>query len=142
METFLYFILFIGFIYGYYKLCKWLTYDWFQSEEPYQSMFSKVLGVILLLPFAILFLFILAASKNNSDSSSSSYRKFDDDDENEGYYQAQVRGGTTWLNVGGPRNEAGAMSSVDYEKSRNPSKQYRVVRKNSRGKIIGTVYSC
>lgn len=56
-------------------------------------------------------------------------------------YQAQVRGGTTWLNIGGTRNEDGAIRSVDYEKSRNPEKRYRVVEIKN-GKIIGTVYSC
>jgi len=56
-------------------------------------------------------------------------------------YQLQVRGGTTWLNIGGPRNEDGAMRSADYEKSRNPNKRYRVVELRN-GRTGSTVYSC
>ena len=79
----------------------------------------------------------IAASKLNGDSDSS----------NDGlspygevYYQVQVRGGTTWLNVGGPRNETGAINCVDHESDRNPDKKYRVVEKRN-GRIVGTVYS-
>jgi hypothetical protein len=136
----LYTILVILLIYVYYKICKWLTYDWFRSEESGQSVIRKAIGVILLLPIIVFVIGALIAGMNGSTRSSPHRAHDQNDDEDEGYYQAQVRGGTTWLNVGGPRNEAGAINSVDYEKSRNPEKQYRVVQKNSRGKVIGTVY--
>ena len=140
----------VGFFYGYYVVCKWLTYDFF-TETPektgdwvddYLIVYGKkTLGVLLLLPVAILLILALAAGSNKSSGSSSSGSRSDDSD---GYtvYQLQVRGGTTWLNIGGSRNEDGAIRSADYEKSRNPDKQYRVVEKTRNGKIIGTVYSC
>lgn len=140
----------LSFLYGYYKLVEWLTYNFF-TETPkktgdwvddYLIVYGKkTLGILLLLPVAILLIIALAAGSNKSSGSSSSGSRSDDFD---GYtvYQLQVRGGTTWLNIGGSRNEDGAIRSADYEKSRNPDKQYRVVEKTRNGKIIGTVYSC
>lgn len=82
----------------------------------------------------------LINSLEQSDYSSS--KNSHNDDENEEYrYQLQVRGGTMWLNVGGTRNEAGAMDGADKEKSSNPDKQYRVVALNKRGKIVGIISS-
>ena len=83
---------------------------------------------------------VVGALHNLNRNSSSSYHSNDNSSTGETYYQLQVRGGTTWLNVGGPRNEAGAINSLDYEKSRNPEKRYRVVEKRN-GRIVGTVYS-
>ena len=150
----------IVFLYGYYRACKWLTYNFFREtpekvgnwvDDTLLVYARKTLGVILMLPFSIIIIIIgialiAALAGGGGGGSSSNYSRGssrDDDDEDRNLvYQAQVRGGTTWLNISGARNEDGAISSVVYEKSRNPDKQYRVVAKTKYGKILHTVYSC
>jgi hypothetical protein len=131
---------------GYYSLIKWLfgkreeVGNWVDDYLVDYSL--KLFGVLLLSPFIILAfalftVYTILSNKSgsiiSSSSSDSSYVRIQ--------YQAQVRGGISWLNIGGPRNEDGAIRSVDYEKSRNPNKQYRVVELKN-GSVGSTVYSC
>jgi hypothetical protein len=157
MAELLLFFFICAFVYGYYRLCKWLTYDFFTTEvqltgdwkqDKLYPFLKKSVGVMLLLPFGFIIiavlLFVLAAAGGNNKSSTTrtqnSYRDNDDDD---GYYKVQVFSNSSkyWRDVSVASSESAATTRAIDHQSRHPGESVRVVRVRKNGKIVSTSYS-
>jgi|688.fasta_scaffold1208796_1 hypothetical protein len=116
----------IAFLYGYYRLCKWLTYDFFSDKpektgdwvDDYVVVYGKkTLGVLLLLPVAILIIavaiFAIIGASNNRSGGFSSSRSSRSDDDEYGNYVIQYRRHGSWIDGPGSNNESVAESMFD-----------------------------
>jgi len=133
-EFFFYLFLIIAFLYGYYKLVKWLTYDFFTETiektgdwvKDYVIVYTKKLvGVILLLPFVILLAFAFIAATGKSSGSGGLYRNrslYGSDDEE---YVIQYRRGSTWIDGPGSNDERVAESMFDQFLDNDPRAENR-----------------
>ena len=136
---FFYLLLIVAFLYGYYRLCKWLTYDFFTETiektgdwiKDYVVVYTKKLfGIILLLPVAIFLVvvFIAAAGKSSGRGSIGSGGLYGSDDEE---YVIQYRSGSSWVDGPGSNNERIAESMFDQFLNNDPrsSRRCRLVHK-------------
>jgi hypothetical protein len=133
MSYFLAIVCTIALLYGHYRLCKWLTYDFFTTTpektgdwvDDYLIVYGKkTLGVILLLPFALtviaVFLFAIIANSNRPGS----YGLFGSSRSN-GDFRIQYRRHGTWIDGPGSNNEAIAESMFDNFVNNDPRGQNR-----------------
>jgi len=133
-------ILFFAFIYGYYRLCKWLTYDFFSDTpektgdwvDDYVIVYGKkTLGVLLMLPAAFLIIavavFALVAAPNKSGGSGlfSSRSRNSSSDGDYGNYVIQYRRHGSWIDGPGSNNERVAESMFDNFVSNDPRSENR-----------------
>lgn len=141
LEVFLFFFylfLIAAFFYGYYRLCKWLTYDFFTETiektgdwiKDYVIVYTKKLfGAILLLPVAIFIIAVFIAAAGKS-SGSGSYRRSSYGSDSEEYV-IQYRRGSTWIDGPGSNDERVAESMFDQFLDNDPrsSNRCRLVHK-------------
>lgn len=124
VEVFLFFFYLFSiaaFFYGYYRLCKWLTYNFFDDTpektgdwiKDYVVVYTKkLLGVILLLPVSIIFIVaLIAASSKSSGSKSFSRSRYSSYSDEE--YVIQYRRGSSWIDGPGSNDERVAESMFD-----------------------------
>lgn len=138
-EFFFYLGLILTFLYGYYKLVKWLTYDFFTETiektgdwiKDYVVVYTKKLvGVILLFPVAIFLaaVFIAAAGKSSGVGSYKNRNSYGSDDEE---YVIQYRRGSSWIDGPASNDERVAESMFDQFLNNDPrsSNRCRLVHK-------------
>ena len=127
-------------IYGYYRLCKWLTYDFFSNTpdktgdwvDDYVIVYGKkTLGVLLMLPAAFLIIavaiFALAAASNKSGGSGflSSRSRGSSSDDEYGSYVIQYRRHGSWIDGPGSNSESVAESMFDNFVANDPRGENR-----------------
>lgn len=135
---FFYLFLIAAFIYGYYRLCKWLTYDFF-SDTPektgdwikdYVVVYTKKLfGIILLLPVAIFIIAVLIAASGKSSGGSFNRNRYSSYGDEE--YVIQYRRGSSWIDGPASNDERVAESMFDQFLNNDPrsSNRCRLVHK-------------
>lgn len=130
---FVYLFLIFGSLYGYYRLVKWLTYDFFTTKpektenwvRDYVVVYTKKLfGIILILPIAVFLIavFAAAAGKSSGRKSIGSSSSYGSDDEE---YVIQYRRGRTWIDGPGSNDERTAESMFDQFLDTDPRAENR-----------------
>jgi hypothetical protein len=141
MLDLLVFISSVAFLYGYYRLCKWLTYSFFTVTpektgdwiDDYLIVYiKKTLGVILLLPFAIILIAVavLAITGSNRSKGFSRFNSSNDHDDS-GDFRIQYRRHGTWIDGPGSNSERVAETMFDNFVANDPrgENRCRLVRK-------------
>jgi hypothetical protein len=128
--------LIIGFLWLYYKVVSWLTYDLFTNlpektgdwVEDYLIVYTKcTFGVILLLPVALLLIFALAAASGKSGSGGGlfSRKSSRSSDDSYGNYVIQYRRHGSWIDGPGSNSESIAESMFDNFVANDPRGENR-----------------
>jgi hypothetical protein len=141
MLDFFIFILCIVLLYAYYRLCKWLTYSFFTITpektgdwvDDYLIVYGKkTLGIILLLPFALILIavVIFAIAGSNKSGNFGGLGSFGSSDGG-GDFRIQYRRRGTWVDGPGSNNERIAETMFDNFVANDPrgENRCRLVRK-------------
>lgn len=128
-------------LYGYYRVCKWLTYGFFMEPPEKIGVFfddyvvvygRKTLGVLLLLPFALFliaaFVLALLLSNRSVGAGVGGLRRSRGAD---GEFRIQYRQRGTWIDGPGSNDERVAESMFDSFLENDPrgGSRCRLVRK-------------